>query len=423
MKTILILLDGLADRPQQALQGKTPMQAAYTPHMDALAALSETGTMVPWKPGIPLGTEAAHFALMGYPMEGFPGRGIISALTLEKTLEEETLYLMKTWANLEKTSEGYRVLQRDFKDLTQEEILSLSQCLPKEMEGISVRWTQQEGPHSLLRLKGKELDHRISDSDPFYPNGWLHRVMAFGTEETAPQRTASFLNRYIGRVMKNLENHPVNLKRAAQGKKPANGILTKWAGRKTEVEPFPQRYGMKGVMVAGTKLLKGVANLVGMDYVQYASFQQGIQWALEDETYDYIHLHNKMPDDASHTMGPVAKKEIIETIDRDLGELIEEAKKRDILLVITSDHTTASDGTMIHTGDSVPILFYGKTVRPDRVTQFDEISCTGGSLRMTGADLMPMIMNYTERSLFYSYRMGDRESRYVPSHIPRFLED
>ena len=96
MKTILVLLDGLSDRPQKALKGKTPLQAANTPNMDALAALSETGTMIPWKPGIPLGTEAAHFGLMGYPMEAFPGRGIISALTLEEELEEETLYLMKT---------------------------------------------------------------------------------------------------------------------------------------------------------------------------------------------------------------------------------------------------------------------------------------------------------------------------------------
>ena len=419
MKTILVLLDGLADRPQKELNGKTPLQAAHTPNMDALAVLSETGTMIPWKPGIPLGTEAAHFGLMGYPMESFPGRGIISALALEEELEEGTLYLMKTWAHLEKTMEGYRVLQRDLNDLTPEEIQSLSKSLPTEMEGISVRWVQQDGPHSLLLLNGKDLDHRVSDSDPFYPNGWLHRVLPFETNDESAVKTADFLNRYLLEVMKELENHPVNQKRIAQGKEPANGILTKWAGRKTKVEPFSQRYGMKGVMVAGTKLLRGVANLIGMDYVRCSTFQEGIQWALEDEAYDYIHLHNKNPDDASHTTGPVAKKEIIETIDQELGELIEAAKKRDILLVITSDHTTASDGTMIHTGDPVPILFHGRTVRPDGVTQFDETSCTLGSVRMTGADLLPLIMNYTERTLFYSYRMGNREVRYVPSHVPR----
>ena len=419
MKTILVLLDGLADRPQKALQGKTPLQAAHTPNMDALAVLSETGTMIPWKPGIPLGTEAAHFGLMGYPMESFPGRGIISALALEEELKEGTLYLMKTWAHLEKTMEGYRVLQRDLNDLTPEEIQSLSKSLPTEMEGVSVRWVQQDGPHSLLLLNGKDLDHRVSDSDPFYPNGWLHRVLPFETNDESAVKTADFLNRYLLEVMKELENHPVNQKRIAQGKEPANGILTKWAGRKTKVEPFSQRYGMKGVMVAGTKLLKGVANLIGMDYVRCSTFQEGIRWALEDEAYDYIHLHNKNPDDASHTTGPVAKKEIIETIDQELGELIEAAKKRDILLVITSDHTTASDGTMIHTGDPVPILFHGRTVRPDGVTQFDETSCTLGSVRMTGADLLPLIMNYTERTLFYSYRMGNREVRYVPSHVPR----
>ncbi|SFI33231.1 2,3-bisphosphoglycerate-independent phosphoglycerate mutase [Tindallia magadiensis] len=423
MKTILVLLDGLSDRPQKELKGKTPLQAAHTPNMDALAAISETGTMIPWKPGIPLGTEAAHFHLMGYPMEDFPGRGIISALTVEEELETDALYLMKTWAYLKKTEEGYRVLQRDLTDLTKEEVSALSQCLPREMDGISIEWQQQEGPHSLLKLKGKDLDHRVSDSDPFYPQGWLHQVMAFETEDEKAVNTADFLNRYILEVMERLKNHPVNKKRIAEGKEPANGILTKWAGKKTVLEPFQQRYGMKGVMLAGTKLLKGVARLTGMDYVRYESFQQGIQWALEDHTYDYIHLHNKKPDDASHTMGAVAKKKIIETIDQELGTLIQETKEKiekgELLLIITSDHTTASDGKMIHTGDAVPILFCGKTLRPDGVKKFDEKSVSQGSLRMSGADLIPLIMNYTERSLFYSYRMGGKALRYVPTHIPR----
>ncbi|SET28496.1 2,3-bisphosphoglycerate-independent phosphoglycerate mutase [Natronincola peptidivorans] len=417
MKAILLLLDGLGDRPQQALGGRTPLEAAYTPNLDNLCSMAETGMMIPWRQGVPLGTEAAHFCLFGYDMGEFPGRGIINALSRDIQVEENAVYLATSWASVQE-EEGLFIQERWTSQLTKEEVVELQDMLPPMIDGIYFCWQYSVGPHGVLTLKGDNASEAISDSDPFYDDGYVMEVEAFETEEKKAYITAQAINTYLRKVYRQLKHHPVNKKRVQEGKKPANFLLTKWAGKKPNLLSFQDKHGMKGAIVGASRLMYGIAKLLGMEYIPYNSFQEGVRSALNSD-FEFLHLHTKEPDEAAHTKNPFNKVKVLEEIDKQIAPLVEAVKKQEMLVIVTGDHTTPSSGGMIHSGEAIPIMFAGKNVRVDEVASFGERSCTKGSIRMTGNDLMQMVLNYTDKALFYNFRPGGRRLNHIPKTIKK----
>ncbi len=412
MKTIVLLLDGLGDIPHQALEGKTPLEAAHTPHLDQLCQQAETGMMIPWKLGVPMGTEAAHFLLLGYDIDDFPGRGIIEALSENIPLEDDGVYIATSWTSVME-EDGLAIKEGWASDLTDEEIKEFQQSLPDKIEEVSFSWTRSSGPHGVLHLKGKGISASISDSDVFRHPGHILTIKAYDTEAEEAVHTAEIMNRYLLKSYQILKNHPVNQKRVAEGKVPANFLLTKWAGQKPNIESFEAFNGMKACMVAKGQLMYGIAQMAGMAFSPWKTFKEGVKTAIE-LPHEFIWLHTKEPDEAAHTKVPQRKKEALEAIDAQLGPLVEAVKSEDLLLVVTGDHTTPSSGSMIHSGEAVPIMFIGGPVRIDDVTDFGERSCAKGSLRMSGSDLIPIVLNLTERAQFFNFRPGGKKRRYIP---------
>lgn len=421
MKTIVLLLDGLGDIPHQTLEGKTPLEAAHTPHLDQLCRQAETGMMIPWKLGVPMGTEAAHFLLLGYDIDDFPGRGIIEALSENIPLEDEGVYVATSWATVEE-KDGLSIIERWTIDLTDEEIQELQRSLPDEIDGVITSWTHSAGPHGVLHLQGKGISSSISDSDPFRHPGHILTVEAYNTDAQEALHTAEIMNRYLQMSYQNLKSHPVNQKRVAEGKGAANFLLTKWASQKPNLESFEEINGMNGCMVAKGSLMYGISQLLGMAFYPWKTFSEGLQTALE-LPHEFVWLHTKEPDEAAHTKVPQSKKEVLEAIDAHLEPLVKAVKKGDLLLVVTGDHTTPSSGSMIHSGEAVPIMFIGGPVRIDDVTKFGERSCAKGSLRMKGTDLIPIILNLTERAQFFNFRPGGKKRRYIPREYNRFTPE
>jgi 2,3-bisphosphoglycerate-independent phosphoglycerate mutase len=115
--------------------------------------------------------------------------------------------------------------------------------------------------------------------------------------------------------------------------------------------------------------------------------------------FDFVHVHTKAPDEASHTKDPEHKKAVIEALDRALDYALDEIiVDEELLLIVTSDHSTASTGTMIHSGETVPLTILGRHTRRDEVSAFDEVSCAGGSLGLVrGKELMYLILNFLDR--------------------------
>jgi 2,3-bisphosphoglycerate-independent phosphoglycerate mutase len=134
--------------------------------------------------------------------------------------------------------------------------------------------------------------------------------------------------------------------------------------------------------------------------------------------YDLIHVHTKMPDEAGHTKNPWYKKEVIEAIDRAMSVAVNEIiADKEVLLVVTADHSTASSGTMIHTGETVPLMMVGKYVRKDKVGEFNEITCPRGGLGIVrGRELMYLILNFLDKAKMQGLMDTPVDQPYYPGN-------
>lgn len=425
IKTLLFLLDGVGDRGQPDLGGLTPLQAARLPNLDRIAQAGETGLMVPLQPGIPLGTDHAHYLLFGYEPEEYPGRAVIDTIGEGLALEAGDIVLRTSWATVRPSAdpghpeaeapprEGYNcfVIQERFTPgIDRKDAEALAGALPEVFEGIRAEWHFSHDSHGFLILKdcAAHFDPQVSDTDPFYEG---QRVMACSPFETTSEKAsalAGWINRYLTEVHSCLSMHELNRKRVECGFLPGNFMLTKWAGRLELPEAFHLRNGMRGAIIASSKLLKGVAASLQMDYFECGDYHEAVRLGHQLD-YDYIHIHTKAPDTAAHTKKPKEKVRVLEALDQAFAEL---HAGEDYLYIVTGDHSTASSGTLIHSGESVPVVFLGCMTRRDLGNAFDEVACGLGGLRITARDLMPMVLNFTDRAKLYHLRAGEKRRLY-----------
>ncbi|MDK2988121.1 alkaline phosphatase family protein [Methanothermococcus thermolithotrophicus] len=437
MRAIVVLLDGLGDRPSSILNNKTPLEYANTPNLDKLSEKAMTGLMIPYKEGVPLGTEVAHFLLWGYNIEDFPGRGVIEALGEDVEMDHNSIYLRATFGFVKKDEDGLCVIDRRTKDITIDEIEKLVDSIPNFVDGYEFELKYSYDVHFILKIKEENgwISDKISDSDPFYRN--RHVMKVFPIKELCNSRiefdkaksTAEALNKYLLKCHQILENHDVNIKRKRREKQSANFLLTKWAGKypesqglndsnstsfhseNKEIPSFKEKWGMKGVVIANSSVFKGLAKLLKMDYIAADSFEEAIKIGIDLKDYDFIHIHTKDIDESSHKKDPMKVVKVIEEIDSYLSPILD---LKEDLVVITADHSTPSVGTLIHSGESVPIAIVGSNVRTDDVKRFNERECSKGHLRIFSNDLMNIILNYTDRALLHGLRSGNKIIRYIP---------
>lgn len=413
LKTLVIILDGLGDRCHQELDDKTPLEYAMTPNLDALAKKSETGLFHAMDPGICLNTDLAHLLMFGYSQDDYPGRAVIDLLGEGIKLQENQLALRTSWATVE-TDETYLLKERFTPQVTYDEAMILGEAISGTFEGYDFNWIFSHDSHGFLIVTGDGLCGSISDSDPFHTNQYVMKVEPFANDNRSTQ-CADLINRYLIHVATLLESHSTNKKRLKMGLLPVNMLLTKWAGKQKEVDCFERQNGMGGRLFAGSKLLKGLSEYIGLDFEMEKDFGIGITKALS-LTDDFICVHTKEPDEAAHTKNPMEKVRVLEAIDKKLKPLLD-IDLNQWLLIVASDHSTPSSGELIHSGEYVPILFYGKNVRPDNVSTFNERSCVLGTYRLSAKNLMPLILNYSDRANLYNLRHGNKHRLYKPVHV------
>ncbi|ABR55017.1 phosphonopyruvate decarboxylase-related protein [Methanococcus vannielii SB] len=419
MRTLLILLDGLGDRPSEILENKTPLEYAKTPHLDTFAKKSTTGMITPFRNGIPLGTETAHFLLWGYNLSDFPGRGVIEALGEDLEINTNSIYLRASFGFISKSEKGYFVLDRRTKNIFKKEINELIDSLPKKIGNYTFNLVYSYDVHCILEITNLygEISDKISDSDPFYREKHVLKVKPLNgfenKKELFSEETAKVLNEYLLKCSLILENHVVNKERKENGLALANFLLTKWAGRYRKLEPFHEKWGIKGAVIAKSSVFKGLSKLIGMDYFEEGNFKDAFLKGIELKNYDFIHIHTKEPDEAAHTKNPISKVNTLEKIDLDLEKINELTED---LVIVTSDHSTPSVGTLIHSGEEIPVAIYKKNILPDEVYEFNEKSCYRGHLRINSENLMPLILNYMGLSNISGTRFGNKLLKYVPDN-------
>ena len=393
MKALVVVCDGLADRPVKTLGRRTPLEAADTPHLDELAERGITGIVDPVAPGIRAGSDTSHLAILGYdPCKVYTGRGPFEAAGMGIELREGDIAWRCNFATVDKN-----LVVEDRRAGRIEDTSELIDALRSiRLEGVEVKLASLAYRCALV-FRGKGLSHMVSDTDPHATGVKVHPAQPLDNSAEA-RRTAQLLEEFSKRAHEILEKHEVNTRRRKHGLPPANYLLTRGAGVVPKLEDFHRRYRMRGACIATTAIIKGIARLAGMKVIEaekdYIARAKQALLALED--VDFLLMNIKEADEAGHDHSPERKVEVIEAIDAMVGEFLDFAEEN--YVVVMSDHTTpCSVGD--HTGDVVPVLIAGPEVRTDEVTQFNERACAKGGLnRIRGMDIMPILLDLLNKS-------------------------
>ncbi|MHA2043042.1 MAG: 2,3-bisphosphoglycerate-independent phosphoglycerate mutase, partial [Candidatus Thorarchaeota archaeon] len=397
---VLLILDGLGDRVVKELGDKTPLQAAKCPTFDKLAADGQTGLLNVIGPGITPGSDAAHLALFGYdPVECYAGRGPLEALGAGLPSKPGDVAFRSNFASVDN---DWKVTDRRAgREFTSEEQRILEDALSGiEIDGVKVHFVTTVEHRGAIILEGSGLSGKISETDP-HETGikvWESEALEKGAE-----KTAKIVNKLTQMVYDRLKDLDINEARAKRKLPPANIILLRGAGQHMEIPTLNDRYGIKSAVIAGGSLYIGAAKYVGMEHVPVegqtgtidTNFDNIAAKAIEciKSDYDYVFIHIKATDNASHDGNAKEKVLAIERSDAMLNKIID-AVGESVVIAVTGDHSTPLN-VGEHCSDPVPILFWSKFMRPDKVKAFSELDAPEGALHtIRGIDVMPLLLGY-----------------------------
>jgi 2,3-bisphosphoglycerate-independent phosphoglycerate mutase len=402
-KVILFIADGMADRPVKELGWRTPLEVANKPRLNQLAEDGTCGIVDPIAPGIPPGSDTSTLALLGYdPMKVYSGRGALEALGIGVEVGPGDVAFRCNFATVDK---DMIILDRRAGRIANEDASQLAARLQevKLVEFPRIRFTFKNAVQhrAVLVLRGTGLSPAVSDSDPESVGKKVLEVEPLdGTKEA--KQTARIVNALMGEFHKVLEKDRVNTERVKRKLPAANIVLCRGAGTVPLVSSLQDRFGIKSACIAAVSLIRGVSEVVGMELVNvkgatgtpqtdYMAKAKAAARALKE--HDFILLHVKATDVASHDGNAKLKIEVIEKVDKMLGYLLDNVDIESTYIAVTADHTT-SLRTRNHEGDPVPLAIVGPEVRRDDVTEFNERTCAKGGLhRIRGMDLMSILMS------------------------------
>jgi 2,3-bisphosphoglycerate-independent phosphoglycerate mutase len=404
LKAGYVLLDGCGDRPVPGMNYTTPLEAAFTPNLDIIASRSKLGTVTSVGRGIAPESDIAVFNMLGYSFEsGYPGRGVVEAVGSGVEMRDGYLAMR---ANLASARGRKIVDRRAGRNLSQREAELLAEDVGKiELRGATFEFKPTVSYRGVLVIRAsKALSAAISNTDPAYA-----RVGGFGAaKETTgsdnimkcvPESrsegavlAAALVNEFTVKAQEALERSAVNRERVGSGKLPANCVLLRDAGdHLPRLQPFEERYGMKGTALVEMPAEVGIARLLGMKMaaVQDRNDMKGkaslFNSELRDGTVVYVHI--KGPDEFGHDGDAVGKKRSIESIDG--GFFSACAGLDDLRLGVSCDHATPCTIRM-HSADPVPLLITAE--RGDGM-RFTEANAARGSLgHLRGRDVLGRVL-------------------------------
>jgi 2,3-bisphosphoglycerate-independent phosphoglycerate mutase len=395
-KVILVVCDGLGDRPVKELGRKTPLEAARTPNLDNLAREAECGMMHTLGRGFTPGSDTAHLTILGYDIDKYySGRGPIEVAGIGLQLEHGDVALRGNFGTVD---ENLKIVDRRAGRILVVE--PLTEALDgMEVDGVKFIVKPGTAHRAGVIMRGRGLSGAIIDADPHKPDLPVRTVTP--TEDTPEAKhTATVLNKFLAKAHEVLKKHPLNAERMQEGKLPANYLLVRGAGQYKQFPSFKERYGLTACCIAGGGLYKGVGAFLGMKVLAVpgatglpdTNIKAKFQAALDNlRSFDFVFVHVKAADSLGEDGNFEGKRDFIEKIDQ-AASLLNDLSE-DTLLVVTADHSTPCE-MKAHSGDPVPIMFRGSSVRVDTVVAFNERACPqGGFGFIRGKDIMPQVMN------------------------------
>lgn len=376
MKYVIVLADGMADLPINELGGKTPLEYAVTPCMDMLAGRGSIGMAKTVPDGMKPGSDVANLAVMGYdPMSCYSGRSPLEALSVGVSMKDSDVIFR---CNLVTLSEDEPYEQKTILDHSSGEISTqdadiLMDAVREAFESDEFRfYTGTSYRHITVWDRGEVLE-----MEP--PHDHLGQVIGQylpGNEKFREMMKESF---------DVLNNHPLNVKRAKEGKNKANSLWFWGAGTKPALQNFYEKTGLHGAMISAVDLLKGIAVGAGMSVMEvegatgsldtnYIGKAQAALKALLEDKNDFVYIHVEAPDEMGHQGNTAHKVQSIEQIDRNIIAVVKNALDEageDYRILVLPDHPTPIC-MRTHTSDPVPYLLYDSRENESNQTTFSE---------------------------------------------------
>ena len=382
MKYIVVLGDGMADWKLDDLGGKTPLQYAEKPHIDALAAHAEVGLCHTVPEGFKPGSDVANLSVMGYdPHECYTGRSPLEAVSIGIDLKDTDVTLRCNLVTLsdEEKYEDRRMLDYSAGEISTAEARQLIESLKKEFDSSDFTLYAGVSYRHCLVAHGGVCGHTLTPP---------HDITGKPIRDFLPQGPqAELYLRMMKRSADILKDHPVNAARRAAGKNPANSAWFWGEGTKPALENFREKFGKRGGVISAVDLVKGIGILAGMKVIEvegatgnydtnFAGKADAALHALLQDGLDFIYIHMEAPDECGH-QGDIAHKVYsIEQIDsRVVARLTEGLRKagEDFRMLICPDHPTPI-AVRTHVADPIPYLLFDSRKQVSGPSSYDEES-------------------------------------------------
>lgn len=385
-KIVLLVMDGLGGMPME-VGGLTELESAATPNMDRLASEGTLGQTIPIRPGITPGSGPAHLALFGYdPIKYMVGRGALSACGVGIKIEPGDIAVRGNFCTLD--SDGKitdRRAGRIATDLSKPLVEKLNSI---ELPGVEIEVRTVKEYRFTVVMRGKGLNDQIADTDPQQTGLAPLPVKALSPEA---ERTADLFQQFYEKAIDLLADQPQ-----------ANGITLRGFATNPGLPQFQEVYGLDPACIAVYPMYRGVADLVGMDIVEFDGEYPEDEFAAAAKHWDehnFFFIHIKKTDSMGEDGNFDGKIKIIESVDEALPHLLE--LKPDVL-IITGDHSTPAK-MRSHSWHPVPLLLWAPATQlADAQVKFGERACAQGGLgTIPATETMPLALGHAEKLTKY----------------------
>lgn len=395
MKQIIILGDGMADEPIAAIGHRTPLQAASTPYMDLLARKGRSGMLHTVPEGFSPGSEIANLSVMGYDIPlVYEGRGVLEAASMGVDILPGEMAMRCNLVCME----GDLLKNHSAGHISTPEAATLIRFLDEKIGDDRFRFFAGVSYRHVLKMKGGNKQLRCTPPHDIPEKPFRPHLIRPETEEA--EATADALNRLMAASQELLPEHPVNKKRVAEGKDPANSIWPWSPGFRPQMKPLSKMFPIKsGAVISAVDLIRGIGVYAGLEVIMVegatglydTNYEGKAAAALEAlKEKDFVYLHIEASDEAGHEGDVALKIKTIENLDaRIVKPIFEETEKwhDPVTIVVLPDHPTPC-AIRTHTRDAVPFLLYHKGIIPDSVNSYDEVAARSGSYGLLYGDAL-----------------------------------
>lgn len=377
MKYLVILGDGMADRPMESLGGQTPLEYANTPMMDELASKGETGMVHTIPDGMKPGSDTANLSVLGYdPRRFYSGRSPLEALSIGVPMKDTDIALRCNLVTLSEEEQEYAertIVDHSSGEISTEESTVLLEAVRRELETANFHfYAGTSYRHCLIWEDGEVTDLAAP-----------HDVLGQKIGDHLPENEQ--LRAMMEKSYEILVDHPVNTERRRRGLNPANSCWFWGAGTKPALYPFEERTHKKGAMISAVDLLKGIAVGTSMKVITVEGANGGLDTNYEGKAQaavdvltsggcDFVYVHLEAPDEMGHQGSVERKIRAIENLDSRLIKPVVEglrAAGEEFRMMVLPDHPTPVS-IRTHSAENVPYLLYDSTAERRRVARYNE---------------------------------------------------